>query len=253
MIGQLACSVSGAGSRSLLLLHGLGADHRQSQSLVPPSLRNWRRLAPDLRGHGATTLPCEARHLSFARLAADVEEAITGPVVVIGVSMGAAVALELAARRRLLIEGAILIRPAWRWSPNPPNLAIFPVIAALLTAMNPPEAKAALIANPEYARVAATSELAARALLGQLDEAGAAQRADRLRAMPGDAPRRPPACGVPVLVIGNEQDPVHPAGHAQALAEDLGADFRTVPPRYDSPAEHMVGIHHEIQRALECL
>ena len=38
----------------LLLLHGLGADHRDWREVVPQLASHYRVIAPDLRGHGAS-------------------------------------------------------------------------------------------------------------------------------------------------------------------------------------------------------
>ena len=46
--------------------------------------------------------------------------------------MGAAIAVDLAARATIAIRVMLLVRPAWRWSPRPPNLAPLPVIGRLL-------------------------------------------------------------------------------------------------------------------------
>jgi hypothetical protein len=76
--GRLAVHVRGKGTRAVVVLHGLGADHRQPLGLLGSPEPAWRVLAPDLRAHGATTLPESAADLTIARLAGDVAPPLSG-------------------------------------------------------------------------------------------------------------------------------------------------------------------------------
>jgi pimeloyl-ACP methyl ester carboxylesterase len=236
----------GSDGPRVLLLHGLGANRTQPLTLLGDALgERGQILAPDLRGHGRCRLDESAPMLHHAQLAEDVEQVLTsvwqdGPVLLAGISMGAAVVAELMARQRIHIAGAVLIRPAWRWQPSPPNLAGFPVIAALLRACSPEDGKRRLAGTPEYRAIADVSGAAAAALLAQFDDVGAAHRADRLIAIPASAPQRPHinAGDFPLLVLGADLDPVHPLSLAAGVAADLGARFEGVPPRYEAPARH---------------
>jgi pimeloyl-ACP methyl ester carboxylesterase len=89
----------GSGSPALLLLHGLGANAAVWDGLRPLLARRWtgRWLAPDLRGHGRSG---HGAPYSFGAHAADVA-ALLGQgdeVVVLGHSMGGAVAMALASQ-----------------------------------------------------------------------------------------------------------------------------------------------------------
>ena len=84
-----------------------------------------RRLTLECRGArrvGART----RRDLSIATFTDDVaalaEQVAPGPVVAGGISMGAAIALRLAVRRRDLVTALVLARPAWLFAPAPDNM-----------------------------------------------------------------------------------------------------------------------------------
>jgi non-heme chloroperoxidase len=59
----------------LLFLHGFGLDHRvwRKQLHDPQLLSRFRMIAIDLRGHGSSSKPCDARGYEASRWAADVE------------------------------------------------------------------------------------------------------------------------------------------------------------------------------------
>jgi 3-oxoadipate enol-lactonase len=88
-----------SGSPGVLLLHGLGAD-ASSWTLQFPALTQagFRPLAPDAPGFGASRY--DGRGWSLGRVAAAVagllDEAATGPVHVVGLSMGGVIAQQLA-------------------------------------------------------------------------------------------------------------------------------------------------------------
>jgi pimeloyl-ACP methyl ester carboxylesterase len=243
----------GSGHRTLVMLHGLGGDRSQPLALIRGvDLAGVRVLAPDLRSHGRCALDESAELLTFAQLAADVEDLLAheaGPdgVLLAGISMGAALAVELAARQIVPVHGMLLIRPAWRWAPRPENLMPYAVIAEMLARHGARDGRARFRQAPAYARIADVSVLAAEALLGQFDAPRAVARASRLTAIPASTPTRP-AVGLdgPVMVIGAGADPVHPRPLAEQVAGDLGARMILAAPRYDAPTEHTRQVGHRI-------
>jgi pimeloyl-ACP methyl ester carboxylesterase len=113
--GELHAERYGFGDHALVLLHGFGT-----------STFLWRRVAPalplgrvtawamDLLGHGESDRPAEGDFGVVAQ-AQCVEQAMTslriGRATVVGVDMGAAVALRLAATRPGRVQGIVLISP----------------------------------------------------------------------------------------------------------------------------------------------
>ncbi|WP_020664342.1 alpha/beta fold hydrolase [Amycolatopsis benzoatilytica] len=93
---KLKLRITGQGEPPVLLLHGLGSTGAVWDAMA--GLLDRRLLIPDLPGHGGSPrLP----EYTFEALAAAVAEALdeSGPVVVVGHSLGGVVALELASGR----------------------------------------------------------------------------------------------------------------------------------------------------------
>ncbi len=114
-VGGLHLVVRGLGSEGpvLFLLHGLGVSGAVWQGigrLLGPTLR---LVAPDLRGHGESDKP-SAGYLPrdyVGDMAALLGHEPSRPVAVIGHSLGAAIAAQLAAERPELVPKLILLDP----------------------------------------------------------------------------------------------------------------------------------------------
>jgi 3-oxoadipate enol-lactonase len=99
----------------LVFIHQVATDrrlwHRQRSSFY----RRYRLIAVDVMGHGEVSWPPE--EFSLERASSHVEELLeqlkAGPAFVIGVSMGAAIAMRMALSNPLLVRGLILVSP---WS-----------------------------------------------------------------------------------------------------------------------------------------
>jgi pimeloyl-ACP methyl ester carboxylesterase len=119
-----------------VLLHGLGATAALNWDPVVPALaQDFRVLAPDLRGHGRGPR-CEGRfRLEDAAddVAAliDADRAVRGPVLVVGYSMGGAVAQLLARRRPDLVSGLVLCATARDFGGRPAEKLRFAVLGSL--------------------------------------------------------------------------------------------------------------------------
>jgi pimeloyl-ACP methyl ester carboxylesterase len=110
---RLAFSDAGSGAVTLLLVHGWQADHSVWQDIVAALGAGVRTLAVDLRGSGASRgAPGPYR---LERFAADLRDLIDtlalGPVVVVGHSMGATIALRFAVDAPQATLGLVLIAP----------------------------------------------------------------------------------------------------------------------------------------------
>jgi pimeloyl-ACP methyl ester carboxylesterase len=228
----------------VLLLHGLGGDCAQPWAFLNagPGLR---RIAPDLRAHGATGYIGPDGAFTFDGLADDAVAlldrlCVTGPVIVAGVSMGAGIALNLARRYPDRVTALALVRPAWLAQPLPPNLALYPRLASLLRRYGPQPGLARFEATEDYQAVRAVSGSGAASLRGQFTAPYAVDRAVRLDRMPRSAPAPDPAAlrlvTQPALVVGAPRDPVHPLELAEATAAALpNASLRVVKARDEDP------------------
>ncbi|SDT34479.1 alpha/beta fold hydrolase [Microterricola viridarii] len=236
-----------------LLLHGLGADRRQPLELFGPVLADSPEsvVALDVRAHGASPLIGSAADFTLPALAAELAASARAalppgePVTLIGISMGAALALRIALDELLPVRRAVFVRPAFSSEALPPNLHAFPVIAELLTRLGPAEGVESFRESSLYQEVAAASPAGGRGLLGQFTAPDAVARAVRLTEVPRNRAYRDTAelaalsaRGVPALVVAAPRDPVHPVAVAAEWAEGLGAELLTVPARDDSqPAQ----------------
>ncbi|MDP3257400.1 alpha/beta fold hydrolase [Bosea sp. (in: a-proteobacteria)] len=118
---HVECAGSG---RPVLFLHTAGADSRQFHGqLADVALAaEWRLMAPDMPFHGRSMPPegwqGEPYRLSGQRYlgwcTAIIEQVIGEKAIVAGGSMGAALALLLAAERPDLVAGVIAIEPPFR-------------------------------------------------------------------------------------------------------------------------------------------
>ncbi len=258
-----------------VLLHGLGADRRQPLGLFQPVIEQVARadelvVAPDVRAHGGFLSVGEPADFEIDRLAAEVCEqvpaalaeagrgrpAASDPVTIIGISMGAALALRIALAGLLPVARAVFVRPAFTDRSLPENLHAFPVIGQLLADAGPGGA-AEFEEREPYRRVAEVSPAGARALLTQFSAPDAARRAMRLveiprnRAFETDARLGElSARGIRSLVVGALRDPVHPLPIAERWAGGLGAAMEVVPARDDGQAEQTAALREHVGRWL---
>lgn len=106
-----------AGSPTVLLLHGLMATADLNWSLAVPAIATrYNVVAPDLRGHGRG-LPTErfSGEECADDLAAIVRTLETGPVIVVGYSLGGLVAQVFVRRYPELVAGLVLCATASRF------------------------------------------------------------------------------------------------------------------------------------------
>lgn len=121
------------GKPLLLFLHANGFCASAYRQLLAPLAADYEIVAPDLRGHGRTTLPADPHtHRSWDVYAVDSVTFVSRwrrvPDVIAGHSMGATTALLTAARldivpRLALIEPVILPRPVY-WVARSPLHAL---------------------------------------------------------------------------------------------------------------------------------
>lgn len=113
--GELHAERFGFGDHPLVLLHGFGTSTFLWRHVAPAlPLGRVSAWAIDLLGHGESDRPVEGA-FGIAAQAQWVEQAMTslriGRATVVGVDLGAAVALRLAATRPARVHGIVLISP----------------------------------------------------------------------------------------------------------------------------------------------
>jgi pimeloyl-ACP methyl ester carboxylesterase len=115
----LAYRLSGSSSGpTIVLLHGVGGNGAMWDDLAA-GLSDYRCLAPDLPGHGASRgLPWRSREESAGLVAELIEaEATGGRAHVVGLSLGGSVALELLGSRPETLDHVVVdgcgVLPSW--------------------------------------------------------------------------------------------------------------------------------------------
>jgi len=109
---RISCVDTGKGT-PLLLLHGLGGSHDDWRMQIPEFAAKYRVIVPDLRGFGASerrepfTIQRHARDMMALLSALAIESAH-----VVGLSMGGAVAIELALRAPQAVASLVLVNTA---------------------------------------------------------------------------------------------------------------------------------------------
>jgi pimeloyl-ACP methyl ester carboxylesterase len=240
----------------VLLLHGLGGDHHDAVDLLGPALPEGSAvIAPDARAHGASTLVGDADDFRLESLAAEIAADLPHePLSIVGISMGAAIALRLALRGDVEVQRLVLVRPAFTDEPLPPNLALFPVIGDLLQTFGPEHGERLFRETDLYEELRAITPIGAQAALDQFSRPDAAARAIRLVEVPRNRAWSSTAelarLAVPTSVVAAPRDPVHPVDVAELWARSLpGASLSLVPARDENMAGYVAGTRAAVRAA----
>ena len=112
---------AGAG-QSVVLVHGMGCGWRMWRSQIRALRPHFRVIAYDQRGHGQSSAPDDEAAYSLAALADDLGGLIRrldlAPALIVGLSLGGAVAIELAIRQPEL-AAALVVADAGSGSDDP--------------------------------------------------------------------------------------------------------------------------------------
>lgn len=230
----------------LIFSHGLAGNADHAMELVGHML-GFRLIFYDNRGHGKTRDPGDIAKLNFPTMAADVlalldhlsiEKAVVG-----GVSMGAAIALAFCLANPERTLAAILNRPAWLNQPEPPNLAMFPAIAAIIQEAGVDQARRRFEQSRIYAEWIEQYPPGATMLegffAGRTPEAIVAAYQAIPRSVPYRSPVELQSIATPVLVLANRRDPLHPFEYAETLARAIpNAKFKEFPSKTEGLEMH---------------
>lgn len=208
----------------VIFQHGLGGDLRQVADGFPDGL-SCRRITLECRGHGLSGL-ASGESYSIAGFADDliaVADALgLARFAIGGISMGAAIALRIAALHPGRVTGLMLIRPAWLAEAAPENMRAFSLVADHLR-QSGRNGRAAFLASPTGRRLAHEAPDNLASLAGFFDHPEPAAIAVLLDAIARDGPgvdeRQIRALKVPALVVGHGLDLVHPLDYAHRLGE----------------------------------
>ena len=228
--------------------HGLGGDAHQTADVVPlikDGATPLRVVTLECRGQGSS--PSGNEEPSIGQFANDVRALIQAlnldrPVIG-GISMGAAIALKLAAQNPNDYQGLVIARPAWHNAPSPPNMQVFAQAAALVQSHGAEEGLKKFADTPAASELRRQSMDNYRSLMDQFQASDPQARARLLAAIAADGPGISQATlatlKLPTLVIGNADDAVHPLSMAQAVAAAIPTSrFAEIPSKAVSRDAH---------------
>ena len=220
---KLALHERGDGATPFFFQHGLcGAAAQPAE--VTPELNSLRLLTLECRGHGRSEAGDPIK-FSIEQFADDVAEVISErgrPVILGGISMGAAISLRLAIKRPELIRALVLARPAWVTESAPENMKPNALVGELLSKMSLREAEEHFLKSSIAQHLEAEAPDNLQSLKAFFHRAPQHITAALLSRISADGPgvdrTQLAKISVPTLVIGHEEDLIHPLSYAKDLA-----------------------------------
>lgn len=230
--------------RPFVFQHGLCGDAKQTFEAAP-DVPGWRVMTLDCRGHGQSPATPPFSIAQFADDVIETIEQLAEPVVLGGISMGAAIATRIAVLRPDLVRGLVLVRPAWGTAASPANMQPNAEVGEMIAA----GADRATFENTATARhLAQVAPDNLASLLGFFARQPLAETARLLRSIAADGPGITGIdlanLSLPVLVCGTAQDAIHPLALAHDLARLIpDAVFAELPPKGQGKAAHLAALH----------
>ena len=258
--GAPALNVDDAGGVGLPVIfqHGLCGDARQTIEAFP-SDRRFRRITIEARGHGGSEAgdPDLFSILTFAAdIVAFIETHRLGPMIIGGISMGAASTLHIAVHRPDLVKGLILVRPAWIVEPAPANNGPNREVGRLLAELPPEDARKRFEAGETARLLAEVAPDNLASLRTFFSREPQATTAALLQSIAGDGPgvseEHLRNLQTPTLIVGHEIDYIHPFSNATALSQLIPrSQLVRITPKALNRAAYLEDLHKAIAKFLE--
>jgi pimeloyl-ACP methyl ester carboxylesterase len=243
---QLAVYGGGETGPALVFQHGLcGGAAQIAEAMQGLGSQRWRGL--ECRGHGASPLGDTVSIACFAEDVAAMIAEIGVPVVLGGISMGAAIATRIAVTRPDLVRALVLVRPAWVVEAAPDNMSPNAEVGMLLQMLPLDQARAFFDAGAAAQRLALDAPDNLASLKGFFNRRPQAETARLLTEISADGPgisaADVQALRIPALICGCAEDAIHPMAHAQALAALIPqARLVELPPKARDKAVHLAAL-----------
>lgn len=230
------------GEPAVLLLHGLGVNASSWTLQFPPLIEaGFRPLAPDIPGFGASRY--DGRGWSLKRIAAALvgwlDELATGPVHVVGISMGGAIAQQLVLDHPTHVKNLVLVSSFAALRPERPEGWVYLIRRVLLVIFKgiPEQAVFAsyrLFPEPEQ-------EPLRKLLVEQITQADPSAYKGAMRALAlFDSRKQLRHIKAPTLVISGEKDGTATPFAQKTLAQGIPNAHQIIIPG----AGHAVSVDH---------
>jgi len=229
--------------------HGLTANIEQTAALFH-DMKGIHFFSIDCPGHGKSQMSPGYRP-SFDNYADELVRFLDrmgiAKAVFGGISMGSGISINIALRFPHRVLGLLLVRPAWLDQVNPPNLQVLLSAAGL---MNKPGGKEEFSSLPEFLDIEPSA--AAQSVLGVFSPDQQSGLSQVIRDMVGDRPfgrmEQLREIAVPTLIIGNDDDPLHPYGMAEKIQQSIpGSVLIKVTSRYIADPLHTTQVRKRIR------
>lgn len=211
------------GSLPVLLLHGLGANSSSWHLQIPPLVEaGFRPVAPDVRGFGKSGYP--GGGMAISTLAADAATLLQNlkatPAHIVGISMGGAIALQLALDHPQTVSKLVLVNTFASLRPEKLSIWLYFAFRLLLVHTLGLPAQARTVARRIFPHP--EQEELRQMLIAQITQANPRAYRAVMRALGRfDVTSRLGEIRVPTLVITGEQDTTVPPNSQQTLVEGI--------------------------------
>ena len=204
------------------LLHGLGNNNLQTQDMYHP-VDGIMCVLPDQRGHGESESDDD---MSIDTLVEDViklaDHLGIDRFAIGGISMGAAVSIATCLKHPERIAGMLLIRNAW--CDRTMSQVYIDLFAALAEALKKND-RDALLNSPAYQTALKEDSKTAVSMFDFFEDPVALKYPGKFAAVPEQHPIRTldelKKIRVPVMILANRQDDIHPYHYGEILHEAI--------------------------------
>ncbi len=238
----------------LFFLHGLGGSIEQVRNTYIP-IEGVKLIALDQQGHGESEVDWDTYH--FRTLAEDVialaDYLKIDQFYLAGISMGAAVSVNLAVSHPDRLKGLLLIRNAWTDKPMEKNIQrLFAECAKCLKKGNLSDYKK----TKGYAFLSGISDYTTQAFCGYFTEKASLRNYRKFLVLPALAPIESPAVlskvNLPAIVLANRSDLVHPFEYGTYYQKHIpGAKLYEIASKDADKALHKAAINKYISELLQ--
>jgi pimeloyl-ACP methyl ester carboxylesterase len=258
--GAPVLNVDDAGGVGLPVIfqHGLCGDARQTVEAFPRDQR-FRRITIESRGHGGSEAG-DPGLFSIRTFAADIVAFIEAhrlsPVIIGGISMGAASTLHIAVHWPEIVRGLILVRPAWIVASAPANNGPNREVGRLLADLSQEDARKRFEAGETarlLAEVAPDNLASLRTFFSREPQAITAALLQSIASDgPGVSEEDLRNLETPTLIVGHEIDYIHPLSYATTLSQLIPrSQLVRITPKAVSKAAYLEDLHKAITNFLQ--